>query len=114
MLIPETARVLARYDHPFFSKYPAITRNNYGKGTLTYEGTYLSDELQRKVLLEVLEMAGLTGPDQQLPAPVRVKRGVNNAGRTMRYYLNYSAAEQTFQYPAERHGDPGPLGSGNY
>jgi len=44
-------------------------------------------------------MAGLTGPDQQLPAPVRVKRGVNNAGRTMRYYLNYSAAEQTFQYP---------------
>jgi len=99
MLIPETARVLARYDHPFFSKYPAITRNNYGKGTLTYEGTYLSDELQRKVLLEVLEMAGLTGPDQQLPAPVRVKRGVNNAGRTMRYYLNYSAAEQTFQYP---------------
>jgi beta-galactosidase len=34
----------------FFGKWPAITRNEYGAGTLTYEGTYLSDELQRRVV----------------------------------------------------------------
>ncbi len=99
MIIPETAEPLAFYDHPFFGRYPAITRNKFGRGTLTYEGTFLSNELQQRVLLQVLEMAGLTGPNQQLPAAVRVKEGVNNAGKPMRYYLNYSAARQTFQYP---------------
>ena len=68
MLILEGAQPLAYYDHPFFGKYPAITRNHFGEGTLTYEGTVLSQKLQEKVLLDVLKLAGLSGPDQQLPA----------------------------------------------
>lgn len=99
MIVPESAEPLAVYDHPFFGRYPAITRNKYGRGTLTYEGAYLSDGLQRKVLLQVLESAGLTGPDQQLPARVRVKKGTNSAGKTMRFYLNYSGEAQKFPYP---------------
>ena len=51
--MPDTAKALAYYDHPFFGKWPAVTRNPFGKGTLTYEGTYLSDALQEKVLAEV-------------------------------------------------------------
>jgi beta-galactosidase len=98
MLIPHTAKPLAFYDHPFFARYPAITRNSFGKGTLTYEGTVLSDKLQERVLLEVLERAGLTGPDQTLPATVRVKHGQNRRGRTLHYYLNYSTDPQTFDY----------------
>jgi beta-galactosidase len=35
-LLPEGAKPLAYYDHPFFGKYPAITRNAFGKGTFTY------------------------------------------------------------------------------
>jgi len=99
MLIPESAQVLAYYDHPFFGKYPAITRNKFGNGTLTYEGTVLSDKLQDKVLLDVLQMSGLAGPDQQLPASVHVKHGTNRAGHTLHYYLNYSSEAQTFKYP---------------
>jgi beta-galactosidase len=99
MIIPETADALAVYDHPFFGRYPAVTRNKYGRGTLTYEGAYLSNPLQRKVLLGVLELAGITGPDQHLPERVRVKKGTNNAGKTMRFYLNYSGGSQTFEYP---------------
>lgn len=99
MILPEGAKPLAYYDHPFFGKYPALTRNHYGKGTLTYQGTFLSDELQRKVLEEVLRLAGLTGPDQQLPPTVRIKRGVNGAGNPVRYYLNFSPQSQTFTYP---------------
>jgi beta-galactosidase len=99
MLIPEGAQVLGYYDHPFFGKYPAITRNKFGSGTLTYEGTVLSDKLQDKVLLDVLQMAKLTGPDQQLPAPVHAKHGTNRAGHTLHYYMNYSSDTQTFKYP---------------
>ena len=98
MLILEGAQALAYYDHPFFGKYPAITCNHFGKGTLTYEGTVLSDKLQDKVLLDVLQTAGLTGPDQQLPAPVHVKHGTNRNGKTIHYFMNYSAAPQTFAY----------------
>ena len=99
MLILEGAQPLAFYDHPFFGKYAALTQNHFGAGTLTYEGTVLSDTLQAKVILDVLRKAGVTGPDQQLPAPVRVKHGTNRAGGIIHYYMNYSSDPQTFQYP---------------
>jgi len=98
MLILEGAEALAYYDHPFFGKYPAITRNRFGTGTLTYEGTVLSDALQSKVLFEVLRAAGLTGSDQALPPSVRVKHGTNHNGKTVHYYLNYSNESQTIVY----------------
>jgi beta-galactosidase len=99
MLVPEAAQPLAYYDHPFFGKYPAITRNRFGKGTLTYEGTMLTDKLQQQVLLDVLQLAGLAGPDQTLPPSVRVKHGLNRSGKTVHYYLNYSSDSQTLSYP---------------
>lgn len=98
-LIPEHATALAWYDHPFFGKWPAITRNQFGTGTLTYEGTYLSDELQRRVLLSMLKDAGLEGPDQSLPTSVHVKHGINRLQKNVHYYLNYSGSEQRFVYP---------------
>jgi beta-galactosidase len=98
MLIPDTAKPLAYYDHPFFGKYPALTRNSFGKGTLTYEGTVLTNKLQERVLLDVLKQAGLTGPDQDLPGPVRLKHGTNRSGKTLHYFLNYSSDPQTFAY----------------
>ncbi len=97
-LIPETATALAYYDHPFFGKYPAMTRNQFGQGTVTYQGTMLSDQLQKSVLLEVLKQAGLTGPDQELPAPVRVKHGRGNSGKLIHYYLNFSGENQAIKY----------------
>ena len=98
MILLDTAKGLAYYDQPFFEKYPAITRNSFGKGTLTYEGTVLSDVLQERVLSSVLQLAGLSGPDQALPANVRVKHGVNRKGKTLHYFLNYSSDSQTFTY----------------
>jgi beta-galactosidase len=98
MVIPDTAQPLAFYDHPFFGKYPAITRNRFGSGTLTYEGTVLSDTLQERVMLEVLKAAGLTGADQQLPASVRVKHVVLRNGHTAHFYFNYSSDPQNFTY----------------
>ena len=56
------------------------------------------------MLLDVLHQAGLTGPDQELPATVRVKHGTNRDGKTIHYYMNYSSDPQAFKYayrPAE-------------
>lgn len=97
-LMPEHAKALAYYDHPFFGKWPAITENQFGTGTLLYEGTYLSDELQSAVLRHALEETGLTGADQQEPAAVHVTHGVNRMGRQVHYYFNYSAAAVKASY----------------
>jgi beta-galactosidase len=98
MIVPDTATAIAYYDHPFFGRYPAIARNSFGRGSVTFEGTVLSDVLQAKVLAGVLKEAGLTGPDQQLPEKVRVKHGTGGSGKTLHYYFNYSASEQKFAY----------------
>jgi len=99
MLLLDTAKPLAYYDHPFFGKYPAITENQFGKGTVTYEGTVLSDALQQKLLERVLGQAQLLGPDQKLPAPVRVKHGIGRAGKPFHYYFNFSPSPQRLTYP---------------
>ncbi|HKD61550.1 MAG TPA: beta-galactosidase [Terracidiphilus sp.] len=98
-LMTEHAKALAWYDHPFFGKWPAITENQFGSGTLLYEGTYLSNTLQTAVLKQALEEAGLSGPDQSEPAAVHVTHGVNRVGKRVHYYFNYSGAEVKASYP---------------
>jgi beta-galactosidase len=97
-LMPEHAKALAYYDHPFFGKWPAITENQFGAGTLLYEGTYLSASLQTAVLKQAVEKAGLAGPDQLQPAAVHVTHGVNRMGKRVHYYFNYSSAEVKANY----------------
>ena len=97
-LVPETAQVFASFDDPYWH-FPAITRNQYGSGTLTYEATYLTDVLQREVIRNILKDVGLSGPDQNLPEPVKVRHGRNGQNRLLHYYLNFSGQGQSFAYP---------------
>jgi beta-galactosidase len=97
MILPETATPLAFYDHPFFGKYPALTRNEWGKGSVTYQGTVLSDALQQKVIEGVLKDAGIS-PEPGLPPRVRSRRSVARDGRVLRFYLNFSGEPQSFAW----------------
>jgi beta-galactosidase len=97
-LMPDHAKALAFYDHPFFGKWPAITENEYGAGTLLYEGTYLSDALQTAVLKRAIKDAGLSNSDENLPAAIHVQHGVNRMGKRVHYYFNYSGASAEFGY----------------
>jgi beta-galactosidase len=98
-LMLDHAKALAYYHHPFFGRWPAITENAFGAGTLLYEGTYLSDKLQTAILRGSLEEAGLIGPDQKLPVAIHVQHGVNRLGKGLHYYFNYSGAEAKVSYP---------------
>jgi len=97
-LIPDTAETLASFDDPYFH-FPAITRNKFGAGTLLYEATVLTPELQREIIRDTLKRTGLTGPDQELPAAVKVRHGRNSSGEVLHYYLNFSGQLQTVSYP---------------
>jgi beta-galactosidase len=97
-LIPETAKPLAWYDHQYFGKYPAITINNFGKGTLLYEGCGVSDVIQEKLILQEIERAGIQTVDQNLHWPLITKSGINDAGKRIHYYYNYSSQKSSIKY----------------
>ncbi len=98
-LMPETAGVVASFDHPYW-RFPAITRNQYGAGTLTYEATVVTDILQREIIRDVLSRAGLSTADQRLPEAIKVRHGRNAQGKALHYYLNFSGQQQSFSYPS--------------
>jgi beta-galactosidase len=99
LIVPTTARVLARYDHPAWGKYAAVTQNNYGKGMATYIGCGTSNAITEKILEGAVKNAGLWGKDQALRFPLIVKSGTNQLNKLVHYYFNYSAEPKTFTYP---------------
>jgi beta-galactosidase len=100
-LQPETCRALAFYDHPVFGSFPAVTRNAFGRGTLTYEGTVVSDELQERIIADCLAEAGIAAGEAGLPAAVRARHGVLADGSPVHAYLNFSPDERDFVYGRE-------------
>ncbi len=97
-LIPETAKPLAYADHPFFGQWPVITENSYGKGKLTYIGTYPSQELLQKVVAQAAGQAGVAS-QSGYGFPVIFRSGTNDANKTIRYVFNYSGEEKVVNYP---------------
>ncbi|WP_068505229.1 beta-galactosidase [Paenibacillus kribbensis] len=99
--ISEEVEVLASYVHPHWGQYAAATWNQYGSGSATYIGGLFDTSSMRRVLRLAVEAAGLWGADQELEFPLIVKTGVNAAGKTVRFYFNYSDDTQTLIYPYE-------------
>jgi beta-galactosidase len=102
LITPTTANVLAYYDHPAWGKYAAITENKFGKGLATYIGCITSNAVTEKLMADAVNKAGITGPDQQLSFPLITKSGINQKGKTIHYYFNYSANPKIIEYPYNR------------
>lgn len=108
LLIPDSAEVLAAYEHYNWKEYAAITKNHYGKGVAVYLGCMFSNSLLEKILNAAMRDAMVEMTEEKFPLIVR--KGVNSSGKTVRYYLNYSAEEQT---TSNRFSDGVELLSGN-
>ena len=98
LLRPDTAEVMAPYRHRYWGEYAAVTRNRFGKGRAWYLGTWLPDGALRDWLSQAAEDAGLA-PDIPLRWPLAVRSGVNAAGKTLRFLMNYSSSPQTLTLP---------------
>ena len=96
LLKPEGADVLAGYEHYNWKGHAAITRNRYGKGMAYYLGCMTDDATLQNVIKAALGNAGvkLSGYGY----PVIVREGTNDFGKNIRYFLNYSAKEQSVAY----------------
>jgi beta-galactosidase len=58
-----------------------------------------SSAVTDKILADAVKKVGLWGADQQLAFPIITKYGVNQKGKTVHYYFNYSDKESSFTYP---------------
>ena len=96
LLIPESANVIASYEHYNWKGYAAITKNHYGDGNAVYIGCMTDEETLGKILRETLQEAGVELPEYEYP--VILRKGTNDFGKTVRYFMNYSECEKEIPY----------------
>jgi beta-galactosidase len=90
LLTPDGAEVWARYEHPVWGSYAAITQHCFGEGRAIYVGCQPSPTVCEKLVRDVAATAGLLSSDQDLHFPLITKKGVNPRGEMVRFYFNYS------------------------
>lgn len=96
LLVSEGAEVLASYEHYNWKDYAAITRNHYGKGQAVYIGCMTDEETLKSVYKAVLPEAGVEIPEYHYP--IIVRKGLNDLGKIVCYFLNYSGMELEMPY----------------
>lgn len=97
----EGAEPLAYYDHTYFGQYPAITLNQYGKGTLLYEGSKFSDEIQEKVIIDAINRAKVTNQYAESTWPIIIKTSLNDKNKQIHFVYNYSSSTKDFTYKGQ-------------
>lgn len=89
-VIPSTASVISRYGHPVWSRYAAVTCNSYGKGRAYYVATLPTAAYVKELYRLILPASGV----ELISSPVSIRKGVNERGESVTFYLNYSSEEK--------------------
>jgi beta-galactosidase len=110
----EKTEVLLKYDNPAWSRYAAAVYHRYGKGAAFYLGAMPDREALDEILARAVKEAGIELPPAFAPLEnadpaegwtkktpealaahtVAIRKGVNQYGKTVVFYLNYSAWTQ--------------------
>ncbi|GHP14935.1 beta-galactosidase LacZ [Lentilactobacillus fungorum] len=93
LLIPDTAEVIASYDDPNWQGYAAITKNTFGKGATIYIGCLPSKEVIHQIIQAFVEEVGIRRTSEDFP--IIVKQAINEFGKQITFYFNYSGVVQT-------------------
>lgn len=109
------AEVLARYDHPHFGRWPAVTTRAHGSGRVTTVGTVPDPALARAVLGWAVEHSGQpapAGPGAAVGSPTggaprwrpqapsqTVTGATNRAGERVRFVHSWSWDPSVFVLP---------------
>jgi beta-galactosidase len=89
-LVPEGATVLARYDHPFYGRWAAITTNQVSSGRVTYVGTLPNASLGASLARWLRETSLAANPWASRPASVSVTSGRAADGTRMWFLSNWA------------------------
>lgn len=98
LLIPdEDTEVVARYDHPYWKEYAAVTHHAYQKGSTAYIGCYFDSDSLEDILKVLLNRFGIEIPAEYFPL-IR-KTGTNKDGARITYFFNYSNDRISYEVP---------------
>lgn len=97
LLTLDGAEALAYYEHYNWNGYAAATRNHFAEGYAYYIGCMMDQELLKRILIKALEDAGIKNIVKE-EFPVIVRKGINDFGKSVWFYLNYSEKEQMALY----------------
>lgn len=98
LLIPEAeTEVLARYQHPYWKEYAAVTCAHFGKGSGYYIGCHAGESVMVQLMEKALESAGIG--TEFADAGVTVRESRNDKGEQILFFLNYSPEEKTVTLP---------------
>ncbi len=97
-LVTEGADVLARYEHPHFGEFPAVTTQRHGAGRVTYVGTVPDRALARS--LSAWLAAESLPPDPWRRGDAVRATAARGDGRTLRFVHNWSWEPAAFTPPA--------------
>jgi len=98
-LRPTTAVPLAVVDHGFFSQWPCITENEYGKGHLIYVGALPTQDILQKLIARAADRKGIAKAERECSFPIILRSGTNDLGKRIHYVFNYSSEAKTVKYP---------------
>jgi beta-galactosidase len=94
-LIVDGADVLARYEHPRFGDFPAVTTNGHGAGRITVVGTVPSPELAADLVRWAVPSPIADGLAADRALPVTVASGSLPDGRRAWFVFNWSWTDTT-------------------
>lgn len=84
-------KILAKYQHPYWGKYAAVTSNRYGRGSATYIGCNISTSVLQKIYEYIFNEEKLADLKCQDSFPLIIKNGINYKKEKIRFYFNYSS-----------------------
>ena len=99
LLTPTTASTFAKYDHPAWGEYSAITGNKFGEGYATYVGCIVSKEVMSAILTQALKRVGLWKTVQEICFPIIIKSAENDDRNKINFIFNYSSEHKVINNP---------------
>lgn len=98
LLTPKGAKVLAKYADDNWGEYAALTENCFENGMAYYLGCMTSPAYLKRIFTYILKKQGLWQEKiQTIASQVGIRRGENQEGRGITYYLNYSGEDVTVE-----------------
>lgn len=98
LIEPQTAKVLAHYDHYMWKEYAAVTENKFGEGYGYYIGAMTTKEYLKSFLEYVLKKHNMWTWKQEATFPITIRSGENTKGEQITYIFNYSGQALRVKY----------------
>ena len=102
LLKPDSAQVMEQYEHKYWGKYAAVTKNSFGQGYGYYVGCYVTKDKLKEILKDAIACAHIDNYfKDNIMWPVIVRSGINDKHEKIHYILHYSEDEKEIPCPFE-------------